>query len=335
MPFEISHGGKSGEGFSIKPKTLVKSTSGKQQPVACSYKPPKPFIDRIAVNAIVPDLAEGRDMWATFWQVKNMPDVLADVRPKGSNKVSCRIKLPGIADTKKWPYFEVNFEQKCVTKLRIEFIPVDLGYDGLVDLHAVLTTLMPNGWLYFIEHGRISRLDVTVDLPGLKLDQLMFLPKQTSTTKEWSQSGKMTGFQIGKKNGNHIQIYDRGAKRKAKGQPHAGKEGVRVECRLRYLKLPIEDLSQLSCPFGRLTPVHAYCDCPPFEKKLYLWQFFLDSVSLRGLPAALKLLPEQKRTRYREFLKQNVIEQWDLEGIWSQWQQVLGELRIADLDTWN
>ena len=323
------------QGFSIKPKTLVENTGIKQQSASSPHNLPRPFIDRLAVTIAVPSDADGHDMYASFWQTRNIPGVFADFKPRGSNKATCRLMLPCMTDAKKWPFYEVDFDGKSITKLRIEFIPVDLGFDGLVELHALLTTLVPNGWLYFIEHGKISRLDVAIDFPGLKLAQLLFLPKQSATTKEWAQNGAMTGFQIGKKNGSHIQIYDRGAKRQAKKQSSAGKKGVRIECRKRYLQMSLSSLHKLACPFEKFLPVKAYPSCPRFEKKRYLWQFFKDSVAQRGAPAALALLPQAKRTKYRAYLKQNAIRQWDLEAIWSEWPKVLNDLEIADPHAWN
>jgi hypothetical protein len=38
---------------------------------------------------------------------------------------------------KKRPYFQYAHADKFATKLRVDFVPVDLGPQGLMELHAV------------------------------------------------------------------------------------------------------------------------------------------------------------------------------------------------------
>jgi hypothetical protein len=72
---------------------------------------------------------------------------------------------------------------------------------------------------------------------------------------------------------------------------------------------------------------------PPEEQKDYLWTMFLDSVCQRSLVPALALLPEEKRTLYRDWLKQNSTSWWDPEAIWTGWLPMLNKLKIAS-KTW-
>jgi hypothetical protein len=43
-------------------------------------------------------------------------------------------------------------------------------------MHATLSTMMEGGWRLFVDHGRISRLDVAVDLLGVRMTKLKMVP---------------------------------------------------------------------------------------------------------------------------------------------------------------
>ncbi len=81
----------------------------------------------------------------------------------------------------------VGEDKKLATRLRLDFVPVDLGPQGIQDLHIVLITLMPGGWEYFLKHGKITRLDVAVDFPGLAMDDFHFLPTKGATSTVFRQ----------------------------------------------------------------------------------------------------------------------------------------------------
>jgi hypothetical protein len=67
---------------------------------------------------------------------------------------------------------------------------------------------------------------------------------------------------------------------------------------------------------------------PVSEKKPYMWSLFTDSVSVRGLPAALALLPSEKRTAYRKHLKLFEHELWTPDEIWAKWPACLAEYKL-------
>ena len=94
-----------------------------------------------------------------------------------------------MTNSKTWPLYQMGCDGHCVTKVRIEFVPVDLGPQGLEELHAALFALMDQGWAFVVEHGRITRLDVAVGFPKVTMDQFHFLPQQGATVTQWKQDG--------------------------------------------------------------------------------------------------------------------------------------------------
>jgi hypothetical protein len=58
---------------------------------------------------------------------------------------------------------------------------------------------------------------------------------------------------------------------------------------------------------------------------------FLDSVAMRGPTAALALLPEERRTRYRKHLKAQPHPAWQPDAIWKGWPAMLSDLSLIDM----
>ncbi len=55
---------------------------------------------------------------------------------------------------------------------------------------------------------------------------------------------------------------------------------------------------------------------------------FEDSVKVRGLTAALAVLPEERRTKYRAYLKEHTKPWWKPDAIWGNWSQALKILEV-------
>jgi hypothetical protein len=204
----------------------------------------------------------------------------------------------------------------------------------MVELHAVLMGIVPDGWHYFIIHGRITRLDIAVDFQNVQVNDFVFLANQGATIKQWRVNGQLQTYTHGKPKGNHTAIYDRKEKRIAKGKPWQGKEGIRIERRFKVppvTKLP--ELPQMLNPFSEMKMI-SMPGPPPKEAKPYIWHLFRHAVEVQGLQAALALLPEEKRTLYRKHLAAHTQPWWNPDAIWANWPTMLNELEIASAKAW-
>lgn len=296
---------------------------------------PTPFIDRLSVTLKVPTKAQGQEMWKAHWlAVEDAQTFKKQGYGKEYNK-RYRISLPSLLDAKHWPLYEVGYEQGCITHLRLDFNPADLGPEGLFELHSVLIALMDSGWWFVAKHAKVTRVDVAVDFPQVEIDQVHWLPQQSLTTIQWKQNGLLGSFQLGKSSGNCTMIYDRAAKRSAQGKAWQGKKGIRVEKRLRNPGIFLRDLSKLSWPLAGLHMVKMIPGPPACEPKSYIWQYFLAKAEQAGMAAALALLPEAKRTKYRKHLKQQALPLLDEKLIWPRWANTLAELKISDAKYWH
>ncbi len=309
---------------------------------------PTPFIDKISVVLDPPEHGQALGIHNLIKALpNNMPPADAS---KGSQFLSAgskakwgkykwakRIILPSVLDVKKCPLLQCAYTAMQITQLRIEFVPVDIGKAGMADLHASLSGLVPGGWAYFVEHGRVTRIDVTVDFPEVLMDDFHFLPVQGATTRQWRVNGKLQTYTHGKPKGNHTAIYDRKEKRIAKQKSWEDKQGMRIERRIKTP--PIEKLTELPSlpnPFLGMNLV-SMPEAPPSEqtKMQYVWKLFHRAADAQGLTAALALLPVEKRTLYRKHLEAHVQPWWNPEAIWANWPNMLDELKIASPTAWK
>lgn len=323
---------------SNKAQTLAEhasTTTIPSPPIASSsISDPSPFIDKLTLALDVPSDEEGHDIYSALFSVLDDKSQFVDAGPKAKwapYNLAKRIVLPNLKQEKHRPLLQVTYvpTSKVVTKVRLDFVPVDLGPDGMEQLHAALIVCFDNGWGFFVKHAKITRIDIAVDFPNVPVSEFLLLPHQGATVKQWGVSGKLQTFQHGKKGGNLTQIYDRGEKRKALGQDPTGKSGARVERRIKNpangaLKL----LKGFPNPFAAMNIV-ALPDAPPPGEQAYVWELFRHAVEAVGLPTSLAVLPEKKRTIYRAHLKAHGKLWWDPQTIWSKWPDMVDELKIA------
>lgn len=316
------------------PKKKASSNKDKTPGKSVVEIAPIPFIDRISVTLKVPHVDDALAIHSNIWSQFDDGAVFQWAKKGPNYKIAKRIKLPSVIDAAKWPHFQYGHDDGMATSLRIEFIPADLGHQGMLELHSILTALVPNGWAYFILHGRITRLDVALDIPTARMDEFHFLPLQGATTSVWKSDGKLQTFQHGKPKGSHTQAYNRKAKRIAQGKSWKGKEGIRIERRLIGQQILLKELPALPNPFASMALIERYPSQPPAEAKTYVWSLFLNAAEHMGVPAAMALLPEEKRSTYRAHLKTEKLKWWDVGVIWKNWPVTLDELKIATLNAW-
>jgi len=295
--------------------------------------PTSPFIDKISIVLKPESKQDAHDIYMGLFQSLDDPELWAHA-PKGKGyNLGKRIKLPSVVYHKRWPLFQVRYDGKSqqVEMIRLEFVPVDLGPVGIIELHAVMMTLMDGGWEYMAKHGHVTRIDVTVDLPGVRMDGFQFLPKYPSTTMRWTLNGALQTVVLGKSTGNQTSVYSRKIKRLAKGQKWPGQSVVRVEKRLVNVGVKLHQLTTLPNPFANMT-LTENMPAPPSGVDEGFWTMFCDSVKVRGLKDALALLSKGRRTEFRKHLAAYPMPWWQPDEIWKGWQPMLTSLKIASVE---
>ena len=321
-------------GFSNKDKIIHEKSHSELPDTATSHSDPTPFIDRLVVTLKASSIKDGKQMKSAHFIAAEDSTIFKPTRHSRGYKRAYRIRLESVVDSTKWPFYEFAWNEDSITRVRIDFIPVDIGRAGLIDLHAALTTLMPNGWRYFIENGRVTRMDVAVDFPQATMADFCPFPATSITTKTWTSTGALETIEFGKTKGNQTMIYDRKAKRIAKGKSSQGKIGVRIERRLRAPNLMLRDLPSLGNPFANLSASVNHVPQPACEKSQGKWLRFTYAAQVMGLAVALSTLSTLRRKAYRAHFKLYGVAWWKPEAYWISWTKDLLKLGIADSKAW-
>ncbi|WP_374846248.1 hypothetical protein [Brucella ciceri] len=310
----------------------------KPQPAFTAHSPqyPEPFIDKISI-VVTPDKSRGHMMYQELFTTLDQKTEFLDAsKPKGGYQLAKRLVLQSVDQLKRYPLIQFRYlkDHKLIERFRLEFVPVDLGSNGMEELHIVMGGLIEDGWDYVRKYGKVTRIDISIDIPNVSMESFLLLSHQSVSSRTWSMDGRLETIVHGKKKGNQTIVYDRGAKRKAHGQSAEGKQGTRVERRL--IKLPmvtVAGLVQLENPFAKLALLEKLPTIPPASAKSASqkgqWQMFCDSVQVRQLSNALTLLSAEKRAEYRKHIKQNSAPWWDPDAMWGKWSSVLEQMRFT------
>ncbi len=288
-----------------------------------------PFIDKLSLIIKPENEEHAHQIHSNIWKQFADKDVFQFAGADASKGYQSA-QLIALASTHHRPLLQYRSDGKLAHKLRLELNPRKIGFQGLVELHSVLTSVIPDGWPYVIEHGRISRIDVAVDIPDVRMDEFLFLPEHPTKVMRWLVNGHLESLTHGVKKANQTLIYSIKKKRLAKAQPWAGKSVIRVERRLRKPKeAKLAELATMQNPFASLVMTENIPG-PPAGEKDWQWSMFQDSVNVRGLACALALLPSDRRTKYRQHLKKHQQPWWHPKAIWDNWPGMLESLKLDD-----
>ena len=153
---------------------------------------PKVFIDKISIVVNVPDELGHAGFDALKVQTADTSLFKAVKAGKGFNR-AWQIAIDCTPSSTKWPLFMASWDKTTnkALKWRLEFSPIDLGKIGIEELHAALMMVVDKGWKTFIEHGRVTMLEVTTDLEGVNVDQFDPIPKQAVYRQVWGKDGDL------------------------------------------------------------------------------------------------------------------------------------------------
>lgn len=288
-----------------------------------------PFIDKLSIVVTPPHDDDAQAIHSNIWTQFEDTNVFQSAEAKALKGWNAA-KLIALKSCTARPLLQYRHAGKKAQKLRLEFNPRKIGSKGISELQSVMTSVCNDGWDYVLAYGRVSRIDIAVDIADIRVDEFLFLPKQAATEMQWGVGGHVETFRHGLPKGNQTVVYSVKKKRQKQGKPWLSKSVVRVERRLRNPAVnKLSDLGKLPNPFAGMTLAHNMPGPPAGKNEDKRWSQFEDSVNVRGVRAALALLDEDRRTRYRLHLKQHTLPWWNPEAIWAKWPAVVEDLKIA------
>ncbi len=218
-----------------------------------------------------------------------------------------------------------------VAFLRFEFNPDGVGTEGVAQFRDLLPEITCGKVTYemFANVGKVTRLDIAVDLINIDLEDLLVsTPKVGVSMGYFGLTGKAeTKYLSVNKKGSNLYVYDRRARLRKRQQDGIGDgpeygdaKHTRVEVRTKADK-PIVALPALKNRLKRIDLVDIEAAEPPEEQ--HHWQHFQDSCRYRGVAGALALLPDGVRDQYEAAISAVSGHLWRPDKLWGLWPEAV------------
>ncbi|TLM67204.1 MAG: replication initiation factor domain-containing protein [Deltaproteobacteria bacterium] len=199
-----------------------------------------------------------------------------------------------------------------------------------LEVRAALCSVAP--WLFdeLMFNGTVTQIDLTVDVEGVRCDDLYFHYPKSTITEVRTASGR-TEYIGGEKSPIRWRLYDKKAqvKQKNKGKAKPLQESVPEQevTRIELVKKPyckLFELLAMPSPFVKLT-IAAHNNLIVHNEPC--WGFFLDSCQLRGASSALqKISGSDLHGKFKARLLKGQAEWWNPENVWAQLPAVLAKI---------
>jgi hypothetical protein len=172
---------------------------------------------------------------------------------------------------------------------------------------------------------RITRIDIALDIPGVRLADVAVRVAHAQILTPFSRSGTLKSLYFGNPKSPHqIVAYDKADEVAEKnGLPQPLQPILRIETRIKAFGGKARRFSELldhENPFEDIFIVCLDQLAPHLPNPERL--FFLDSVRYRGVQAALKVVPKSQRQHYWPS-SLPAPDWWSPKGAWSQWPDVV------------
>jgi hypothetical protein len=291
----------------------------------------KPIIDKISITYIISD----PDLKAVLVQnLKQETEAGGHWQSAAWKKgtvvyeASAELAIPSSGHT---VHVHVGPKKKTTT-LRLEFNPTELGAPGIAFLKTQLEKLVLDGLSFsdIIAKGKVTRVDIAVDIVGIHLADVLLLVKGGGK-QHWYLSGDgkpETGYLGMSKKAKNAKLKAYNKRQEVKDhskvpveQAHGGLSHTRVEYIFKTPNKSFLELNTLKNPFDKISLAYPKA---PKGVKAYAWVFFMDSCVRRGQTAALAMIPEGKlRKSYQKAIDDSQASFWRPGKIWEAWPAAL------------
>jgi len=245
---------------------------------------------------------------------KSVPGLKITKSPRYA--VSCRIKVPYSepCDDPQTVIFEAGPYLPGVASYRLELNPDKICKAGWDDLHTLLTSCIDVDPIALFRKGKITRLDVALDLPGLSLEQIIVRTSKLQKHGLYSDRyGNPETSYIGTPRSRRVVAYNK---------PTMDKTGtlLRVEIRLKPQCLGMQ-IASLPNPFEKVELIPA--NFPYSTALLIPSQFFADSIRIGGLKRAIFPLCEKDAKSLKNAYEMATSILPSTDALWANWPQTL------------
>ena len=215
--------------------------------------------------------------------------------------------------------------------MRFELNPNKLGAQGVEFLRTQLVQIfLEDAWPKVAINCNLTRLDVAADLLNVRTAGLIIESAAKSGNAKnvfyKSAEGDLESVYLGLKKGKGptpVIGYDKGKELADKGEvSEFGIAHFRLERRMVPNK-SLTELISIQNPFKNIVVMDLTKTIDPPDGQ-HNWQFFLDSCRVRGMEAALDILPDDDlRSAYQNAIAEADRKIWQPDKIWDRWPDTL------------
>lgn len=290
----------------------------------------KPKIDKISACVPIIDLEEQQAVRQVLIAcIKSPEDGFLELKGAGGYKLQVKMHLPDALGGwgSEFVLIQADPFSPKTAFIRMEWNPYKAGPKGMEYLKAMLTSMLPEGYGQVIKNGKVSRLDIALDLPGTHLDDLLIKANQMRTAMHRAGTdGRLETVYLGRPTSNQVVAYDKNKELSKSGKGGVG-DMTRIEFRLKP-QMPMIKLPSIKNPLRRLIIHDLSCwtsGLPP------TFALFRDACRIRGMKAALQMAGPHAPL-ITKALKPTVQSWWQPDVLWSAWGEVLeaSELLTAE-----
>ena len=200
----------------------------------------------------------------------------------------------------------VEYEPKTsgLNFFRFDFNPAHVDMEWI---EWFLLTVLPGGIDDIVDKGRVTRIDLSVDLMGIHVDSLLAAYPGMQVSRLFCKSGKTETLYLGGTEGaKFVVLYDKVQQVKHQNakwhvdKPLPASPTTRIEIRLRP-DAAILQLASMENPFQKL--IIAPLASVPTQDEL-LWRLFVAVAQVRGAQDALLMIDDKnQRKKFRDRIK--------------------------------
>jgi hypothetical protein len=275
-------------------------------------------IDKISLTCNDTNHGQVEETCHRLLESANGPLSRMQIKSSRWHRLQCTLPIPNSTSSF---LIQAGSRLPNISDYRFECNPSIIGPEGLRYASDFLDSITGIGTNALFANGKITRIDLALDLPGLSLDNVIVRSKgQRKHGVYTSARSKIETIYLGSVKANRTAVYT-----KIKGDY----ELLRVERRMKPNILG-KELSGLSNPFDKVQMI-ATDSLLPYLEGMVPEQFF-DSIRMRGIRNAIAGLTPRQRREIKAVLsnpEESLLPSMPL--IWNCWPHVLKQSGLGTL----
>jgi uncharacterized protein YwbE len=212
-----------------------------------------------------------------------------------------------------------------INYLKLEWNPAKV-YQGTVKSILNLNNIIPGGFDSLLHKGRITRIDLAVDIQYIKPGNLLFFYPGIQCSQNHLKSGKIQTAYLGTKDSEkQFVIYDKKEELIKQNKKHKGHYDIppynmtRIELRFRpETEMGFKELLSIKNPFSSLELVASVKPTPAGKTGSDEYRLLQRVCIWEGVNQGLSFISDKskKKTYHKQLMRQSLNGFWEPDKVW-------------------